>query len=174
MRMDDKTLEQHVAALEAVLQQQASAHAELLTLMQRQRQALQKGDSRSMAQLCALENEKVQLISELEKQRLELTAQLTLKVDPAADQPLRLGELAERLPEPARSRLLVLRQRLTQQAEQVRQAAGVARRAADALVRHMHGLIQTIGMLSTGVCTYSQRGALPSHATAVRTINLTA
>lgn len=169
-----ETLEQHTAALESVLQQQVQAHEALLSLLERRRQAMRTADTRAVNELCALENEKVQAISELEKQRLTLVAKLTLAIDPTAAEPMRMGELAERLPEPARGRLLVLRHQLMQRMARVREASSVARRAAEALMKHVHGLVQTIGVLSTGVSTYSQQGQPPRQATAVSTINLTA
>src|SRR5690606_29211509 len=124
----------------AVLQQQVQAHEALLSLLQRKREALRTGGTRAMTELAALENEKVQLISELEKHRLTLVAELTLALVPDAAEPMRLGELAERMPEPARGRLLVLRHQLRERMEQVREASSVLRRATEALMKHVHGL----------------------------------
>lgn len=169
-----ESTEQQATNLQTVLQQQVEAHEQLLTLLQRKRDGLRTADAKSVMACCALENEKVQLISELEKQRLCVIAALTLSLDPQAAAPLRLADLAEQLPEPVRGRLLVLRQQLVERMTRVAEASTVARRAAEALGRHMHGLVQSIGAISTGVATYGQRGKRPAGATAISTISVTA
>jgi hypothetical protein len=58
--------------------------------------------------------------------------------------------------------------------QSVRNDTGVARRAAEALVAHMHGLVQTIGACVTGVGVYCRGGALPKAASAVSTFQATA
>jgi hypothetical protein len=170
----DKPLEQAVAALELIVQQLVALHGELIDLLHRKRQALREGRSGAIGELCALENEKIQAISELEKRRLELVARITLLIDDQAAQPMRMGELAERLPEPVRGRLLILRQQLRDRLLDVQQRAAVARRATESLMKHLHGVVQTIGALSTGVSTYSSRGARPPRAIAVSTFSMTA
>lgn len=169
----DKRLEQPLARLETVLRAQAAVQDQMLATLKRKREALASADRAALSETCEQENQQVQALAELEKRRLEMVAELTLLVDAAAA-PMRLQELAERLPEPARGRLLVLRQELRQKIETVRREAGVARRTAESLVKHMHGLMQTIGSAVTGVGTYGRGGALPRAASAVSTFNLTA
>ncbi len=127
-----------------------------------------------MTELCRQENQRIQMVSGLEKQRLTLVAQMTLALDPQAPQPLRLKELADRLPEPVRGRLLVLRQQVRQRMEEIQAEVGVARRASELLVRHMQGIIQTIGAAVTGVGTYNRNGGRPKVALAMSTFNTTA
>ncbi|MEX0652917.1 MAG: flagellar protein FlgN [Phycisphaeraceae bacterium] len=169
----DKTL-QHLPALEATLQQMVEAHETLLTLLHRKRDALRRNDVDALSQVGALEKEKIARIADLEKHRLELAAHLTLQIDPQAKQPMRLGELAERLPEPARGRLLVLRCQLRDRMQHVRDAASVVRRASETLLTHVQGLVQSVVMMANGTTTYSRTATPPQHQTAVRTINLTA
>ncbi len=68
----------------------------------------------------------------------------------------------------------MLRQQLLERMEQVQTASSTARRATETLARHMQGLVQTIGMIASGMTTYSDNGALPRQARAMSTINLTA
>ena len=171
--MDELTLEKTIGSLESVLHQQIKLHEQLYTLMNQKREAMRRGDNPGMHELCDLENEKVQAISELEKQRLQLVADLTLHVQPDAAAPMRMLELADALAEPTRGRLLVLRQQLLERMEQVREQSSIARRAAQSLVNHMQGILQTLGALSTGAGTYGQRGA-PTVGGQVSTINVTA
>lgn len=162
-----------MATLEATLSQQISLHEQLCQLMQRKRDAMRRGDHVMMNELCDLENEKVQAISELEKLRLHTVADLTLAVQPDAERPMRMLELAERLEEPARGRLLVLRGRLYERMIAVKEESSIARRAAQSLVNHMQGLLQTLGALSSGTVTYGSRG-VPASASRISTINVTA
>lgn len=160
--------------LEETLKRLTAQHEQLLSLLQRKRAALREADEQKVTAMCQLENEALRAISELEIERARQAGALTLQVQPDAKAPLRLGELAERLPEPARGRLLVLRHQLVQRMEQVREQSSVTRRATETLARHMQGLVQTIGVIATGVSTYDESGALPRQATAMSTINMTA
>ncbi len=173
MTMDNEQ-EKNLAMLESLMNRAIGLHGEMITLLDRKREAMRRSDTNVMTELCRLENDKVRLISELEKQRLTLIARLTLMVKPDARSPMRLGELAEQLPEPRRGHLLVLRKQLFERMTEVKGRTSVARKAAESLVKHMHGLIQNIGAITTGVSTYSEKGALPKNATAIRTINVTA
>ncbi len=166
----DKQLEQ----LEAILKQQTAAHEKLLTLLKRKREAVRTAQHEQVASLTHQENQAVQAISDLEKQRLALVGELTLIVDPAAKQPMRLAQLAQHLEEPTRGHLLVLRQELADRLKQTQQETAVAKRVTETLVRHMQGLIQTVGGAITGVGVYSRQGAVPKEALAVNTFNATA
>lgn len=135
----------HVPVLETVLKQLADRHEQLLALMKRQRECLRLADHYGVSECSRLENTLVQAIGELEKRRLELVAQLTKAVDPNAVSPMRMRDLAERLPDPARGRLLVLREQLRERISQVKEQSSVTRRATEALLNHMSGLVQTLG-----------------------------
>lgn len=158
-----------------VLKQLTERHEQLLSLMQRQREALRCADHRGVSELSRLENALVKAIADLEKRRLELVAELTRVVDPAAGQPMRMRDLAERLEEPARGRLLVLRQQLRERIGQVKDESSVTRRATEALMKHMQGLVQTLSSTGRG-SAYAPRAAMQNRpiAPALRTLNLTA
>lgn len=161
--------------LSAVLSQLVEVHTQLLGLMQRQRVALREHRPDTMRDLCTLENEVVQRISTLEKERLERVATLTLLLDPQAAEPLRLGELAERLPEPMRGQLLVQRQQLLETMGQVQAQTRVARQATEQLLRHMDGVIRSAASAASfGVRTYSRRGRVTEPVTPISTFAMTA
>lgn len=170
----DKRLEQTVATLEGVLKQQIALHGELLTFMSHKRDALASAQAQRLAETLQLENQKVQAIGELEKRRLEIMATLTILVQPEATEPMRLDALVMHLPDPVANRVIAIRAQLRQRIEEVRQQTTIARRATESLMRHVQGLIQSIGSVSTGVSTYAHGGRLNPTATAVSTFNLTA
>ncbi len=165
-------MDEQLDQLEGVLKQLGTAHESLLSLLKAKRVALRESDSDRVSAYCEKENLCVQKISELEKQRLELIGQLTEQLEPNADQPLRLVQLAEHLPEPRRGRLLVLKQQLTQHMENIRNETAVIRRATESLAKHMQGLVQTVAGAMAGV--YGQRGAPVAGAMTVSTFEATA
>ncbi len=170
----DKPLDKTIAQLEAVLRQQLQQHEALIQTLLRKRSALRGARAGEVSDCTIAENEQVQAISELEKRRIELTGELTLLLDAKAAQPMKLESLAQRLPEPARTRLLVLRLQLRKAMERVRQEAQVARMATEAVLRHLTGMVQSIGASATGTTTYSGRGARPRQAAAVSTFSMVA
>lgn len=164
-----------IPVLEAVLKQLAERHEQLLTLMKRQREALRRADHRGVSEYSRLENTLVQAIGDLEKRRQELVAELTRALDPKAVQPLRMRDLAERLPEPSRGRLLVLREQLRERIAKVKEESSVTRRATEALLKHMQGLVGTLGSAGRAAGYAPARMAQqPTMGPAIGTLRVTA
>ncbi len=151
-------MEPQIAQIETILAQMIEEHDHLDRLLQRKRDALRVADHAQVAACTAQENQRVQAIAELEKRRMMLVGDVTLALDPGAQQPMSLRDVAERLSEPVRGRLLVRRQELRQRMIDVRQRAGVVQRATEALSQHMHGLMQTISGAVTGPGCVRPRG----------------
>ena len=170
----DLNIEKNVATLETLLREQLAAHERLLAVLKQKKVALAKADHAEVTDCCRRENEQIQAVSELEKKRLMVVGELTLQIEPKAAQPMRLPELAQQLAEPMRGRLLVLRQQVRERMEQVRAEVTVARRATEALVGHIQGLVQMVGGAVTGVATYNRAGSRPRAATAISTFTATA
>lgn len=170
----DNAIKQRLPQLESVLTQSAAQHERLLTLMQRQRELLKAGDHHAVTGLSRQENELIQSISELEKQRQTCVAELTERLDPAAQAPMQMRALAQNLPEPHRGRLLVLRETLRQRIEAVREESSVTRRATEALARHLHGLVQAVAQVGACGAAYDPRGQAPTTMPRVGSLNLTA
>jgi len=168
------SVDKQIAQLETGIKAEMQIHEELLKLLKAKNEAIREGDVKRMARICGRENEKVQRLSEVVKQRLHLVADLTQQVEPNAERPMRLGELVERLDEPARGRLLVLRQQLRQRMEEVGRQTKLAKRTSVSMLKHMHGIVQSVGSKLTGIATYTARGLRPQQVTAVRTLNMTA
>lgn len=170
----DKNTRLNLDRLEAVLLQALQRQEQLLSLLERKRLALRHGKDREMADLTRLENAAVQTASELEKRRLQLVADLTLVVQPGATEPLMMKDLAERLPEPYRGRLLVTRLKLVEAITKVGEKTSVVRRASESLLKHVNGLIRTIGVVSHGGAAYGQNGRVNTQPARMSTVNVTA
>ena len=170
----DNQLEKSLNQLEALLRQQITTHESLLGILVRKRQALVTANHLVMNECTVRESDLIKMIAQCEKSRLALVGDITLKLDAKAQSPFTMLELAEHLPEPNRGRLLMLRLELRERIQNVQKETGIARRASESLLRHVHGIIQVIGTACTGVSTYGQQGARHQAATAVSTFNTTA
>jgi hypothetical protein len=170
----DNNLKTSLASLESIVRRQLQVHEELLGLMNRKRDALRDADASRLTELCQLENEKVQAISELEKQRLELVAHMTLLLQAEAPEPMTMNQLADYLPAQAGDKLRMLRHQLHEGMLQVRQQTAIALRATETLMRHMQGLLQSVATMSNGTATYASSGTMPARAGAISTFNMTA
>jgi hypothetical protein len=157
-------MDNDLAQLEALLRQEIEAQRNLTAAVQRKLAAIRAADHRQVVACCQDENHLMQIAADLAKARLALAAKITQTLDPAASQPLRLGDLAEKLAEPARGRVMVLRQQLRQQMEAVGHESGIARRAAEVLASHMRGLVRTVGAAMNGAGVYGRGGTCPRGA----------
>jgi len=170
----DNTILKHLAQLESVLGALTQHHETLLGMMKRQRDLLRAGDHKAVTALSRQESELVQAISQHEKVRLELVADLTLRIDPEATEALAMRDLAERLPEPQRGRLLVLRTQLRERIQAVRDESSVTRLATQTLVRHLQGLVQSVAQVGASGAAYGAQGTAPTTIPRIGNLNLTA
>lgn len=163
----DKSLEQ----LEEILRSLMQEHEALGALVHQKLAALRRADREAIGRCLEEENHRLQRIGELEKQRIRLVAALTQQLDPQARAPLKLSELAERIPEPGRSRLLGLRVRLRQTMQEVGERARVAQEASQVLLRHMQGLFRGLAAAVSGITVYGAGGAASPAALALSTFD---
>jgi len=160
--------------LEELLRKQIAMQSRLAAVLVAKMDACRHVQRERIIELHHQENEQLQSMAELEKQRLMLVAQITQMIDPQAAQPFRLRELAERLEDPMRGRLLVLRQQWVEKLHEVKRESTVARQAAETMLRHMQGLVHTITAAVSGIGTYSRTGGTPQAVAAVSTFSATA
>ncbi len=154
------SVDELVMRLEQILHSQQQDYENLGQLIQRKREAIRQADMNAIANLCQEENTIAQHVTELEKTRLILSAELTRTLDPTASRPLSMSEVAQAIDEPNRSRLLQLSQALRGTIEEVRAASSIVRAAADGLSRHMAGLLQTVQSALSRARVYSDRGRI--------------
>jgi hypothetical protein len=171
--MDKPTL-QLIDLLEATLTQSIQWQDQLAQLLERKRDALRRGTASDVGNLGRLETGVVQAIGQLEQRRSEIVKRLSTTLAPEAGETLKMRDLAERLPEPHRGRLLVTRVRLVEAMQRVAERTSVVRRASEALVQHVNGLIRTIGVVSHGGAAYGQTGRVSNAPVRMSSLNLTA
>ncbi|MCC7408963.1 MAG: flagellar export chaperone FlgN [Phycisphaeraceae bacterium] len=172
--MDKTALTKKLDELEKILEQQIALHKMLLMALGRKHQAIRQSKTAEMEACCLQENQHLQAIGEAEKQRQTLVAELTLAMDPRASAPMTLLQLAERQAEPWRTRLLMRRLELRELAEKTRTQSSIARKAAESLLRHVQGLMQTISQAVGGGAVYGASGALPQRSMKLSTFSTTA
>ncbi|MHC5003464.1 MAG: flagellar export chaperone FlgN [Planctomycetota bacterium] len=156
-----------VAALLRALEQQLSGqledYRELLDCLQRKRAAIRNADVGTLEQTSVREQRVVQRCAEREPRRRELLRSLAAALAPDRSE-LTVRELAERVDEPHQTRLLGLSAQLREVAAEARAESSVVRVAAEALGRHLGGVMQTMQSALGRAQVYGQRGRLAGGA----------
>jgi len=168
------SMEATVLRLEGVLRDLIGHHERLLQGLEAKREALSVADHERVLKLLEVENAAVQAVANGDKQRQKIVADLTLQLDPSASAPLPMAEMAQRMDEPHRGRLLVLREQLRERMIAVRRASTVARTATESLANHMQGLLHSIQTVCAGGASYGAGGHAPPVATTLSTFSTTA
>jgi len=161
-----------IALLERILRGQLDDHKRMLDCMERNREAVRHADMEAIKLVCQEQNSLAQHLAELEKARLTAVGRLTESLEPQAAAPLSVSQIAEAAGEPGR-RLTALADQLRATVQEVRRASTVVRTAADALARHMSGLMQTVHSALTRARVYSHRGRLATGAQSRFSIDVT-
>jgi hypothetical protein len=162
-----------LALLEQILHRQLEHHQRMLECMERNREAVRRADMEAITRVCQEQNSIAQQLSELEKSRLAVVGRLTECLQPQAAAPLSVSQIAEAVGEPAGGRLLALAGQLRTTVQELRRMSSVVRTAAEALARHMSGLMQTVHSVLTRARVYSHRGRLTPGAQARFSIDVT-
>jgi hypothetical protein len=143
-----------------VMTHQLEHYRRLHGCINRKRQAIRSADIDAITALCQMENALIQRLGDLEKQRLECVGRVTERAAPRAAQPLSASEIAARLDGPIGAALAQLATRLRDAVTDVRRESSVVAAAADALNRHVSGIMQTVTGALTGTRVYESRGRL--------------
>lgn len=165
----DNYLSQLVEQMELLLR----THEALLGLVRRKQEAMRLGQADLVSETCTLENEHVQRIAELEKQRQAIVGTITESLSPKAGEPLRLRQIADAVAEPRRGQLLMLHQQLREVMERIRRENEVSKRAAEGLLRHVQGIVQQVQQVMGGA-TYGRRGSVAPASAAMHSFSVTA
>jgi len=146
--------------LEAALRGLAEQYALLESIGAERLAALRCADLPGVARAMARENEAVQRIAALDRDRAAAAAEVGASVGlPRAQEP-RAGTLAQRLAEPARSALLEASGALRAIVERVHAQSQRAIAASQTLASHMQGLIRTAERSLSHSGAYGRRGVV--------------
>ncbi len=165
-------MDKDIQELERSLKRLREEHQALLALIARRRNALRRMDLLELESLSVLETERVRAIGEIERQRREAVRKITVALEPGSNMPMKLSILADRVGEPARGRLLMLRSELHDLIEQCRRENGVTKRATESLLHHVRGVMQVVARAVNHSGTYGRRGVVqrPELATSVLSV----
>ena len=166
--------EPFIHALETLLVKQVELHSSLLDLLKQKHESVREGNPKRMNDICALEQERIEHISTLEKHRVDLSSKIASILCPEQTQPLRVNDIAQMVGGDSSQRLLVLRVKLLDKMKQVRDQSAITQRATESLMKHMTGIVQNITAVSTGTPLYSQKGVVNPQGMRVSTLNMTA
>jgi len=167
-------IQRDILLLLKLLGDMTALHESWLPLAEKKREALASSNVDALSQCLQLENQNVQAVGEMEKQRLEIVGRITQHLNPQATSPMKMVDLAEALPEPTRSKLLLARQALRERVEAIKTQSSIARRATDSLLKHMNGLVRSVASAALGGATYDPSGHTSDKPLRMSTLNLTA
>lgn len=148
------------AELEQVLAEIAGQYQELARCAVERREAMRRADTRRLAHCVGSENAAVQRIADLERRRMAVVETLAARVGAPGKSQTPVSQLAPLLPEPARSRLLMLAQGLRDLMEKVAVLNEATRKAAEALSAHMEGLMRHVAAKLNHAQTYGPSGVI--------------
>lgn len=153
-------------ALELLLVGLIAEHERLLDAVERHRAAISRADA-SLIQ--AAVNEQAEIlgrIADLERRRAAVART-------PAGHPITISDLARTLPEPPRTRLLQMTERLRSLIHALRDRQAVVRAATQALLAHTHGLMAQVGAALSHAGTYGRAGRVqPANVPASAVLDL--
>lgn len=141
------------------------------------RRAIAAADPRAMARCVQDENEVVQRLAALDRERNALATAAAKRFPAPAgagrDWRPTLSWIAQRIEEPVRSSLLALAAELRERIETVRRENESVRMAADTLARHMQGILRAVEQRLNHSGAYGRRGLVPAGPAIVSCMDLT-
>lgn len=148
-------------ALEDLLGRYIAAHERMLMLTAEHRQAVSKGDGVRIAQCSKRLAEMTSEIADLDAERRRIASRLNPAPGPTAPggQPT-LTELAQRLPEPIRARVLLAASKLKDLLAAIQRESQSIQTATRTLLSHMDGLIQQVVRTVNRARVYGASGKL--------------
>lgn len=148
-------------------------HARLLALADRRAAALSRADIRDLRVCVVEENEVVQRIAAIDKERAALVARLAARLGVGSSDGLTISALAQRFDERDRARLTTQASSLRALIERVRAVNDATRDAADTLAGHMRGVIRTVEHKLSTSGAYGPTGEVRAGPAALRVMDVT-
>ena len=137
-------------------------YEELLAVLRRKLEAMRRADTELLNSCAVRERFLLQRITESESSRKTLAADLQLRAGAKSKGPVSITELAERIGEPGRSKLLVLADGLRRLVEQTNQVNQVAALASKELLAHFRHVYDAMRAAERDTGTYDVQGVRTS------------
>jgi hypothetical protein len=151
-----------IEGLERLLRAQLDGYKQLLRCMEAKRAAIRNADLNAITEACRNENATVQRVAEIEKHRLNVIGRLTELLRPTAQTPLCVTEIVEcsNLGEVQSKTIMALAAQLRDIVDETKRQSSILRNAAEALSRHMSGIVQSVHSALSRAHVYGQRGRI--------------
>jgi hypothetical protein len=161
--------------LEALIVALGHEHAGLLEAVKEHRTALAKADVEGVERAVGRENERVQVIAELERRRLAVLGRIAEATGqsgaPASQRPT-LAWAAGLLPEPVRGRVLLAGAALKERLMEVSSHTKVVRQAAESVAMQMEGLLRQMSQRLSHAGTYGPGGRVQARTQVVTALDV--
>ena len=162
--------------LEKLLRVQLEAHQKLHACIARKALAIRTADMQSIQGICAEESAILKRLNENERRRVELIAHLGRLFNShlSGRSALTITAIANHgnVHESQRVRLLGLAGQLRELLADIKAQSSIVRSAADALSRHMSGLVQTVQAALSRAALYGHRGTLQTSGATTSMLDL--
>ena len=149
--------------LESILSELLAEHRQILSLVEAHREAITKADTAAIRTCVEQHAAALNRVRRIEDRRLALVsreiARLREQGQTLRGQPT-LTQIAERSPEPWRSRTVALAHQLRELMQRVAREQGVVRTASVSLLGHIDGLMKQVAQKLSHAGTYSGRGVV--------------
>lgn len=148
----------HLPQLEKLLRDIESNYSEMRLLLIEHREAISQADTRRIAACVQAEQNLAVRLSEIESRRAGLMRAITGQKHAK----LTLTAVAERAPEPHKSALLNIAERLRSLMSEIVQKQEAIRLASLSLMSHMQGIVRQVAQHLSATGTYSRVGDIPT------------
>jgi len=154
-----------VQAMEKLLTALFEDHQLLLKCIERKRQAIATAQINLVADLVHEEQTIIKRVAEVERHRIALVRRMSRIIKPDTQDELSMREITEAIvDQPQRTRIEALAAQLRDAVTQVRKESSVVRAAAEALARHMNGVMQSVQSALSRAGIYSHNGHIATGA----------
>lgn len=160
--------------LDGVLRQLLSEHEKLLLLTGEHKAAIAAADGQALGRCVVRQNEVVQRIAALEKQRQTIVTAIVRPAPSKAGTPVKepsMSTVAACAPEPVRTRLAGAAGALREVLNRLHNEHLAVRAAAEALSSHMEGLMRQVYQRLSHAGTYGRGGASAGASGAVQVVS---
>ncbi|GAB4544229.1 MAG: hypothetical protein Tsb0013_01170 [Phycisphaerales bacterium] len=160
------------ARLESLVSELVSCYERLVALAGVRLEAIRQSDARGLASCVREENQIVQRVAELERERADVVGVLAERMGSSARSSTRITWIARRLKGPEGERIAGKCETLRALASSLHATNTVARQAAEHLSNHMTGLLQAVARHLNHAKTYSRTGGVDAGARVVSALDI--